>query len=472
MLSWSLVIAGGACLLWYKRIHLATDEDERMLFVIACMAGCLAVALIPEGAHARLRLSNMMLACLGACAGFTLLAGAPGAAHAAGLIGGGVTGAVVWYELQLAGLRTLPQNRRAMALAAQFVWSDAVSVTTDMPSLRALYVRGAWPNLTMAVLALTVAALVLATRGHVFDARLVPVIAGDVDASRRLALIGLVAVVSFVLLCASLGLQQAIIRPDAVIRGAPTGPVQYLTIPLWLGCAWVADRVGRYALVVAAMLGSFVTAAALFDPASAVLAAVGNAGIVFTVVAYSTCCVAMIADAACYSRRPGPLVALSFAPAVTLQVVSTVARPLGRELSPVALVLLDLAVLTVFTATAAILLEILQRHVAVLQSATLLVEVPPGASPEPDLAGAAERYGLTKWEKEILSLSLAGLTVPQMAERLFVTPATVKTHITNLLRKTGTTSRADLAAQLLPPDPADGPRPGGLLVRPRRRARV
>ena len=52
---------------------------------------------------------------------------------------------------------------------------------------------------------------------------------------------------------------------------------------------------------------------------------------------------------------------------------------------------------------------------------------------------------LTPREHEVLSGLLAGETYAQIAARLFITDKTVSTHVSNLLRKTGTTSRIELA---------------------------
>jgi DNA-binding NarL/FixJ family response regulator len=55
---------------------------------------------------------------------------------------------------------------------------------------------------------------------------------------------------------------------------------------------------------------------------------------------------------------------------------------------------------------------------------------------------------------DVLALIADGLTNREIAERLFLSPRTVETHVANLLTKTGTASRAELralAAQPLTP---------------------
>jgi DNA-binding NarL/FixJ family response regulator len=46
----------------------------------------------------------------------------------------------------------------------------------------------------------------------------------------------------------------------------------------------------------------------------------------------------------------------------------------------------------------------------------------------------------------VVELVMEGLTNPQIAERLFVSAQTVKTHMKNVFRKLGVSSRAELAA--------------------------
>lgn len=53
---------------------------------------------------------------------------------------------------------------------------------------------------------------------------------------------------------------------------------------------------------------------------------------------------------------------------------------------------------------------------------------------------------LTRREREILAHLVAGRTYAEIAAALFISEKTVSTHISNLLRKTGTSSRSDVAA--------------------------
>lgn len=65
-----------------------------------------------------------------------------------------------------------------------------------------------------------------------------------------------------------------------------------------------------------------------------------------------------------------------------------------------------------------------------------LMEAVP-AAPAPSLPD-----GLTPRETDVLRLIVAGRSNVEIAERLFITQATVKTHINNLFAKTGVRDRA------------------------------
>ncbi|HZW44263.1 MAG TPA: LuxR C-terminal-related transcriptional regulator [Dermatophilaceae bacterium] len=53
--------------------------------------------------------------------------------------------------------------------------------------------------------------------------------------------------------------------------------------------------------------------------------------------------------------------------------------------------------------------------------------------------------GLTPREREVLSLVTTGRTYAEIARALYISEKTVSLHISNLLRKTGTANRIELA---------------------------
>ena len=70
-----------------------------------------------------------------------------------------------------------------------------------------------------------------------------------------------------------------------------------------------------------------------------------------------------------------------------------------------------------------------------------------GATPVPPALRAA---GVTSREMDVLALVADGLSNAEVAQRLFLFPRTVETHVANLLAKTGSASRAQLRALLTP----------------------
>jgi DNA-binding NarL/FixJ family response regulator len=60
---------------------------------------------------------------------------------------------------------------------------------------------------------------------------------------------------------------------------------------------------------------------------------------------------------------------------------------------------------------------------------------------------------LTESEKRVVLLVAEGLTNPQIATRLFVSPQTVKTHMKNVFRKLGVSSRTELTVLVVREDP-------------------
>ncbi len=82
---------------------------------------------------------------------------------------------------------------------------------------------------------------------------------------------------------------------------------------------------------------------------------------------------------------------------------------------------------------------------------------PPGAPTRPTIDGLLEP--LTTREEEVLTLLAAGLTNDEIAARLYLSPNTVKTHLTHVYAKLGVGSRTGALARLRAPGHAPGTPP-------------
>ena len=85
--------------------------------------------------------------------------------------------------------------------------------------------------------------------------------------------------------------------------------------------------------------------------------------------------------------------------------------------------------------------RLLERFSGPVPAAAPTAEAAPGSGAE-TRAAAVLPDGLTAREAEVLGLIAEGLSNSEIAARLFVSMATVKTHINNLFAKTGVRDRA------------------------------
>jgi DNA-binding NarL/FixJ family response regulator len=88
------------------------------------------------------------------------------------------------------------------------------------------------------------------------------------------------------------------------------------------------------------------------------------------------------------------------------------------------------------------------RSVAqVLDEALAVLVVAESATPPPPPAAPSTRTGrLSSREQEVLALVIEGRSNKAIAEALYVSPNTVKTHVASLLNKLHVDSRVQLAA--------------------------
>ena len=84
----------------------------------------------------------------------------------------------------------------------------------------------------------------------------------------------------------------------------------------------------------------------------------------------------------------------------------------------------------------------------------------PVSAPEPPRHSVATATTpLTEREAEVHALALQGLTARRMAERLYISEATVRSHLASIYGKLGVSGRVELLAKNQRPDPFPADRP-------------
>jgi two-component system nitrate/nitrite response regulator NarL len=94
--------------------------------------------------------------------------------------------------------------------------------------------------------------------------------------------------------------------------------------------------------------------------------------------------------------------------------------------------------------------RICEAIVAVARGETVLApEVQAGVAREIRMRSEDERPALTAREREILRLTADGRSAPQIAEQLYLSPTTVRTHLQHLYEKLGVSDRAAAVAEAM-----------------------
>lgn len=158
------------------------------------------------------------------------------------------------------------------------------------------------------------------------------------------------------------------------------------------------------------------------------------------------------------AMRPDAVVLASHGPGVAAGIVRRIARALPSA-AIVVVVESDPRILLLAGATAVLPPETDADRLATSVHAALdgFATVPAAAArllaERAGAAGAGAATRLTGREREVLEGLLEGATTAQIADRLGVTPVTVRRHVSGVLHKIGVPDRAALASALTAPDP-------------------
>jgi DNA-binding CsgD family transcriptional regulator len=450
-----LVATAGAYLLWYKRVVLGIAQDERMLYVCCCAVGFLVGGLILDVRQWWSKLPNSVYALVGTTGALVATGLVLTPLHTFALAASGVFGGAVFLSLIFASMRRLPHDWRARGFAAVFMAAGLVNTFTDMTDLPALYVGGLRPNIVMACAALAFALGATAVGRRLMDTRILlfpggeddPVEVDDAPAQRQVLVTGIVAAVCLILLFVSLGLRDSVAYPSAITGISSNQWMRFVEQPLFLLGGFLADKVGRRAALLTALVAAFIGTTGALAASAGAATVVGLATLCsyYSIIAFPTACVALVCDATLYSRRPALLGSLCFGPVLVGSLVEEFVYPVVGGASNESLFLFDLVNLVVVTGLTFLLVDLVRRDMAALSARVTPVEV--DSAPRVDSpTRLADAYGFTARERDILALVMEGMTVRQMAAKLFVTEGTVKFHITNMLKKSGAQSRADMLA--------------------------
>jgi DNA-binding CsgD family transcriptional regulator len=99
-------------------------------------------------------------------------------------------------------------------------------------------------------------------------------------------------------------------------------------------------------------------------------------------------------------------------------------------------------------------LDLVYRGVAHIVPGLHLIAFAPADWPAPEFDAITDdrpdaSVALTPREIELLALAANGLTGPDLAQQLFISPATVRSHIANIYEKLGVRTRAGAVAKAL-----------------------
>jgi DNA-binding CsgD family transcriptional regulator len=443
-------VAGSFLLLnWYKKVALLSPGIDRLIFILALACGVYAAAFL--SGRSKLPPSRQAMYCALSAAVLTPGMLLPGAFRYVFLVASCFFVGAAFILLMSRGLAKLPYHRRGLYLSLTFAVSGFVNTTTDLSELPALNISGVGAKLVFSACAAALVALILLCFGKSLDEPVSDTAASGVD--KRVSYSGVAALVglSAVLVYAVFNLYDSTSYPVGIAAAASNQLFRYVEVPVFVFTGWLTDRFGRHVTLFAslfcAVIGVF---GALLprDPAISLFVSFGAGGsnLAFLVVTY-----VLFADLSRFSKRPVALCGTAFLCIVISELLVLPIAQLTARLSPFAVFLVGLlpcaALIPIFT----VLMDKIRAQYADLrQYAALPVryeESPPERADEPEgFNRFVTRLGFTKREQEVFSLLISGKSSEEIVRNLYIAPGTLRFHVSNLLKKTGSHSRAELVS--------------------------
>jgi DNA-binding CsgD family transcriptional regulator len=442
------IACAGLYLLWYKRVMIATDLDERIIFVLFCTLGFLITGLLLDSGRLRFDIRHVVLVLCGATIVCTLSALLLFPLRYPALALAGMSAGGNFLILVVIGMRALPYRYRGRAFAGVFFFAGFFNTLTDISELPWLQVSGSQANLVMASVSVLLCGGFILWKGGVLNLRILAIALDSEGGVRQILKIAGLAILSFFLLYMSLSAKESVAYPSAITEVSSSGFIRFIELPLWVIAGFVTDLFGRRVMLTSTLVAAFIGAAGTLAVSSPAITALTTLCTYFCLIGFPTTTCALLIDVGYYSRHPSLIGFFCFVPLALDQVFEGASLPFSNGLTNDVLFIVDVVILALFAVASTWLFSLIGANIAILKTEVDVMELE-----ERDIKGIVSEqssliFPFTRREQEVLALVIEGLTVRQMAQRLVISESTVKFHITNMLKKTAAENRTQMLERL------------------------
>jgi DNA-binding CsgD family transcriptional regulator len=442
-------VAGSFLLLnWYKKVALLSPGTDRLVFILALACGVYVAAFLSD--KIKLPPSRQAMYCAAFAAVLTPGMLLPGAFRYVFLVASSFFVGASFILLMSHGLAKVRYNRRGLYLSLTFAISGFVNTTTDLAELPALNIASVGAKIAFSACAAALVALILLRFGKSLDEPVSAPLSGGLPKRGSYSRVATLVGVSAVLIYTVFNLHDSTSYPVGLAAAASSQFLRYAEVPVFVFSGIMTDRFGRqtmlFASLICAVIGAF---GALLppDPAISMFVSLGAGGsnLVFLVVTY-----VLFADLSRFSKRPAALCGTACLCIVISELLVFPIVRVSTGFSTYALftagILPCIALIPIFTS----LMDKIRAQYADLRQYPAAPSARFDESPS-ECGEAREgfnmfvtRLGFTNREQEIFSLLISGKSSEEIVRNLYIAPGTLRFHVSNLLKKTGTNSRAEL----------------------------